>query len=93
MIDSGSNTSLLSKETASKLGLTGEQTHLTVNLAGGSKRSEMTEDLEIFIIPSTEPTVAKRLNVYTAQKLCSPAKTISNKLIENFDHLKPICNS
>ena len=38
MLDTGSNTSLLSKSAAKKLGLSGPQTHLTMNLAGGNKK-------------------------------------------------------
>ena len=37
MLDSGSNTSLLSKNTARRLGLNGSATHLTMNLAGGEE--------------------------------------------------------
>lgn len=43
MLDTGSNTSLLSKSTAEKLGLNGPQTHLTMNLAGGASKSEVSE--------------------------------------------------
>ena len=40
MLDSGSNTSLLSKNAARRLGLSGSATHLTMNLAGGKEKSE-----------------------------------------------------
>ena len=39
MLDSGSNTSLLFKNTAKKLGLKGSATHLTMNLAGGKLKN------------------------------------------------------
>ena len=47
MIDSGSNTSLLSKNAAERLGIIGTATHLTMNLAGGEKRSETSEIIEM----------------------------------------------
>ena len=37
MLDSGSNTSFISKNVKKKLGLSGTKTHLTMNLAGGTK--------------------------------------------------------
>ena len=40
MLDSGSNTSFISKNVARKLGIRGYKTHLTMNLAGGQKKSE-----------------------------------------------------
>ena len=39
MLDSGSNTSFMSKNVAKKLGIRGYKTHLTMNLAGGQKKS------------------------------------------------------
>ena len=49
MLDTRSNTSLFSKRVAKLLGLSGPQTHLTMNLAGGQKRGEVFEVLEIVI--------------------------------------------
>lgn len=49
MLDTGSNTSLFSKRAVKLLGLSGPQTHLTMNLAGGQKRGEVFEVLEIVI--------------------------------------------
>ena len=37
MLDSGSNTSFISKNVTKKLGLSGPKAHLTMNLAGGQK--------------------------------------------------------
>ena len=47
MLDTGSNTSLLSKRAAKQLGLSGTQTHLTMNLAGGQKKAGVSEMIEI----------------------------------------------
>ncbi|KAL9964110.1 hypothetical protein ACROYT_G027694 [Oculina patagonica] len=47
MLDTGSNTSLLSKRAARQLGLSGSKTHLTMNLAGGQKKAEVSEMIEI----------------------------------------------
>ena len=43
MIDSGSNTSLQSKNAAERLGVVGTGTNLTMNLAGEGKRCETSE--------------------------------------------------
>ena len=92
MIDSGSNTSLLSKNAAERLGIAGTATHLTMNLAGGEKRSETTEIIEITLVSSTEEDIRKTLEVYTIKRPCSAAKTISEGTIEHFPHLKPVAN-
>ena len=48
MLDSESNTSLLFKDTAKKLGLKGSATHLTMNLAGGKlKKSEASQTVDV----------------------------------------------
>ena len=49
MLDSGSNTSLLSKNAARRLGLSGSATHLTMNLAGGKKKSEASQIIDITV--------------------------------------------
>ena len=92
MIDSGSNTSLLSKNAAERLGIAGTATHLTMNLAGGEKRSEKSEIIEITLASSIEEDIRKTLEVYTIKRPCSAAKTISKGTIEYFPHLKPIAN-
>jgi hypothetical protein len=48
MLDTCSNISLLSKSAATKLGLSGPQTHLTMNLAGGAKKSEVSEIVDFY---------------------------------------------
>ena len=40
ILDSGSNMSLISKNLTKKLGLSGPKVQLTMNLAGGQKKSE-----------------------------------------------------
>ena len=92
MIDSGSNTTLLSKNAAERLGIIGTATHLTMNLAGGEKRSETSEIIEITVASTTEEDIRKTLEVYTIKRPCSAAKTISKGTIEHFSHLKPVAN-
>ncbi|PFX31433.1 hypothetical protein AWC38_SpisGene3710 [Stylophora pistillata] len=87
MIDSGSNTSLLSKNAAERRGIAGTVTHLTMNLAGGEKRSEASEIIEITIASTIEEDIRKTLEVYTIKKPCSAAKTISKGTIEHFPHI------
>ena len=88
--DTGSNTSLLSKRAAKLLGLSGPQTHLTMNLAGGQKRAEASEVLNIEIESPADKDIRKTLQVYTVRKPCSSAKTVSKKSLENYPHLRPI---
>ena len=90
LLDTGSNTSLLSKKAAMKLVLTGSQIHLTMNLAGGEKRSEDSEILEIAVVSCTEEDIEKTVQVYTVKKPCNSAKTVSKNSIESYPHLKSI---
>ena len=90
MLDSGSNTSLLSKSAAKQLGLSGPQTHLTMNLAGGSNRSETSEIIGITLVSPVDEHVKKPLVVHTVNKPCSSAKTISKKSLERYNHIEPV---
>ena len=90
MLDTGSNTSLLSKTTAKKLGLTGPKSHLTMNLAEGSKRSETSEIIGITLASPAEKHIKKPLLVHTVEKPCSSAKTISKNSLEKYSHIKPL---
>ena len=89
MLNTGSNTSLLSKATAKKLGLTGPKTHLTMNLAGGSKRPEISEIIGVTLVSPVEKQIKKPLLFHTVEKPCSSAKTMSKNSLEKYSHLKP----
>ena len=54
MLDSGSNTSFISKNVVKKLGIRGPKTHLTMTFAGGKKKSEASEFLDITVVSNTE---------------------------------------
>ena len=90
MLDSGSNTSLLSKETAKRLGLKGSATQLTMNLAGGKKKSEASQIIDITAASPTDEDVKKTFQVYTVTRPCSSAKTISKTSLGYYTHLKNI---
>ena len=90
MLDTSSNTSLLSKSAATKLGLSRPQTHLTMNLAGGAKKSEVSEVVEITMVSPIEEDVKKTLLVHTVNKPCSGAKTVSKTSLAKYPHLKPV---
>ena len=90
MLDSGSNTSLLSKSAASRLGLNGLATHLTMNLAGGKKKSKPSQIIDITVALPTDEDITKTLQVYTVTRPCSSAKTISKELVGNYSHLKNV---
>ena len=90
MIDSGSNTSFISKKTAQTLGLTGTRTNLKMNLAGGKKNSEESEQVDITVTSLTDKNVEKSLQAYTIGNPCSPAKTVSRKSVESYPHLKKV---
>ena len=66
------------------------ETSLAMNLAGGKKISELSEGIEVTAVSSTDEDVQKIFQVYTVQKPCSGAKTLSCKAIESYLHLKSL---
>ena len=90
MLDSGSNTSLLSKSAAGRLGLNGAATRLTMNLAGGKKKSEPSEIIDITVASPSDEDITKTLQVYTVTRPCSSAKTISKESVRQYSHLKNV---
>ena len=90
MLDSGSNTSLLSKNAARQLGLSGSATHLTMNLAGGKKKREPSQIIDITVASLTDEDILKTLQVYTVTRPCSSAKTISKEQVGHYAHLKNV---
>ena len=90
MLDTG--ICLLSERTAKLLGLSGPQTHLTMNLAGGQQRGEVSEVMEIVIESPVDEDIRKNLRVHTVRKPCSSAKTVSRKTVEAYPHLKTIAD-
>ncbi|KAL9959756.1 hypothetical protein ACROYT_G033111 [Oculina patagonica] len=92
MLDSGSNTSFISKDVAKKLGISGPKTHLTMNLAGGLKKSEESELVNITVAPISEESIQKSMQVYALNKPCGPAKTVSRKTVNSYQHLEAISN-
>ena len=77
MIDSGSNTSFISKNAAENLGLKGCQTHLTMNLAGGKKKAEISELVNITVMYPCDETIEKHMLVHCKLKR---AKTTPNSV-------------
>ena len=59
--------------------LSGPQTHLTMNLAGGQQRGEVSEVLETVIESPVHEDIRKNLQVHTVRKPCSSAKIVSRK--------------
>ena len=90
MLESGSNTSLLSKNAARRVGLNRSATHLTVNLAGGKKKSEPSQIVDITLASPTDEDITKTLQVYTVTRPCSNAKTISKEFVGHCLHLKNV---
>ena len=93
MLDSGSNTSFISKNVAKKLGIRGYKTHLTMNLAGSQKKSEESELIDLDVSSTVEQNVQKSMQAYAVNKPCSSAKTVSRTALESYPHLKPITNN
>ena len=62
--DSGSNTSFISKNVKKKLSLSGTKTHLTMNLAGGNKKSEESELINISVVSTAEEHIQKSMRAY-----------------------------
>ena len=65
---------------------------LTINLAGGQKKSEESKLVNITVVPISEETIQKPMQVYAINKPCSPAKTVSKKIVNGYPHLKAISN-
>ena len=89
MLDSGSNSSFISKNVK---GLSGPKVHLTMNLAGGQKRSEESELVNITVVSISDEAIQKSVQVYAVNKPRSPAKTVSRKTVNSYQHLEAISN-
>jgi hypothetical protein len=61
-----------------------------MNLAGGAKKSEVSEIVEITMVPPVEEDAEKTLLVHTVNKPCNGAKTVSKKSLEKYAHIKPV---
>ena len=92
MLESGSNSSFISKNVKEKLSLSGPKVHLTMNLAGGQKRSEESELVNITVVSVSDEAIQKSVQVYAVNKPCSPAKTVSRKTVNSYQHLEAISN-
>ena len=90
MLDSGSNTSFISKNVVKKLGIRGPKTHLTMTFAGGKKKSEASEFLDITVVSNTELSIQKSMRTYAIKKPCRPSRTVSRTTLECYPHLKSV---
>ena len=93
MLDSGSNTSFISKNVAKKLGIRGYKTHLTMNFAGGQKKSEESKLIDLAVSLTLEIGVQKSMQAYAIKKPRSSAGTVSRIALESYPHLKPVINN
>lgn len=80
----------MSKTIAKQLGLDGPELHMTMNLAGGKQKSEISRQIEICLAPINDDKIIKTMHVLTVQKPCSAGKSISKAAVENYSHLKNI---
>ena len=86
MLDSGSNTSFILKNVTKKLGLSGPKLHLPMNLVGGQKKSEESELVKITVVPISQETIQKPMQVYAINKGVKPTVFCTckdNELKEN----------
>lgn len=63
-----------------------------MNLAGGEKRCETSEIIEITVASTTEENIRKNLEVYAIKRPCSAPKMISKGTITHFPQFKPVAN-
>ncbi len=61
-----------------------------MNLAGGKKKAETSELVEITVVSSCDEAIEKSMSVYTLTSPCSPAKTISRQAVNKYKHLHPV---
>ena len=90
MLDSGSNTSFISKNVMKKSGIRGPKTQLTMNFAGGQTKSEASEFLDITVVSNTEPGIQKSMRAYAIRKNMQATGTVSRMTLESYPHLKSI---
>ncbi|XP_068684271.1 uncharacterized protein [Montipora foliosa] len=90
MVYSGSNTSFILNNVTKKLGLSGPKVHLTMNLGGGQKKSEKSDLVNITVVPISEETIQKPMQVYAVNKPCSSAKIVSRRIVNSYPHLEAI---
>ena len=64
--------------------------YLTMNLAGGKKKSEPSQIIDITVASLTDEDISKTLQVYTVTRSCSSAKTISKEQVGHYTHLKNV---
>ena len=68
---------------------------MTMNVAGGKQKSEMSQQIEIFLAPINDDHnhIIKTMNVLTVQKSCSAAKSISKTAVETYSYLKSVIDN
>ena len=84
MLNSGSNTSFISKNETTKPGSSGPKVHLTMNLAGVSKNYRSTH------LKGNHSEA--HASLYTINKPCCSAKTVSGRTVNSYQHLEAIAN-
>ena len=63
-----------------------------MNVAGCQKKLEESELVNITVVSISEEAIQKSMQVYAVNKPCSPAKTVSRKTVNSYQHLEPISN-
>ena len=61
-----------------------------MNFAGGQKKSDVSEFLDITVFSNTEPSFHKSMRAYAIKKPFRPARTVSRTTLESYPHLKSI---
>ena len=61
-----------------------------MNLGGRQKKSEESELVNITVVPISEETIQKPMQVHARNKPCSSAKTVSRRIVNSFSHLEAI---
>jgi len=64
-----------------------------MNLAGGQKKSEESELINLDVSLTLEQSTQKFMQAYAINKPCSSARTVSRTALESYPHLKPISNN
>lgn len=64
-----------------------------MNLAGGQKKFEESDLVNLAVSSTLEQGVQKSMQAYAINKPCSSARTVSRTALESYPHLKPITNN
>ena len=90
--DTGFKRCLLYKRSAKQPGISSPQTHLTMTLAGGQKRAEISEMIEIENASPADEDILKPVKAYTSESPTATLRMYHGRLLKSILNLEPIAD-